>query len=210
MNGSSWRATICGGRFSGSITGPGGGDHRLLDDVLELAHVPRPVVGEQPRQGQPRDRPARQPALGQLLEEVLHEQRDVLEPVAERGQLDREDVEPVVQVLAEPAGGDGLGEVDVRRGDDPAIGLDRLGAADALEPPVLEHAQELGLHAHRHVADLVEEERAAPGQLEPPFLLAVGAGEGPALVAEELGLEQVLGQGRAVDRQQRFPAGSRR
>ena len=109
------------------------------------------------------------------------------------------DVEPVEQVLAEPAGGDGLGEVHVGGGDDPAIGLDRLVAADALEPAVLEHAQQLGLHPHRHVADLVEKQRPLAGQLEPPLLLAVGPGERPALVAEQLGLEQVLGQGRAVD-----------
>ena len=40
------------------------GDHRLLEDVLQLAHVPRPVVREQPRQRLPRDRPRWQPARG--------------------------------------------------------------------------------------------------------------------------------------------------
>ena len=40
-----------------------------------------------------------------------------------------------------------------------------------------------------------------------PFLLAIGAGEGAALVAEELALQQVLGQRRAVDRDQRAAAG---
>ena len=37
---------------------------------------------------------------------------------------------------------------------------------DARELAVLEHAQQLGLHGRRHVADLVEEERAAVGLLE--------------------------------------------
>ena len=46
----------------------------------------------------------------------------------------------------------------------------------------------------RQVADLVEEQRAAVGQLEAPAALAVGAGEGAALVAEQLRLEQRLGQ----------------
>ena len=123
----------------------------------------------------------------------------VLEPLTQRRQVDRHDVEPVVQVLAEPVVGDGLGEVQVRGGDDPAIGLDRLGAADPLEPLVLEHPQQLGLHAQRQVADLVEEERPAVGELEPAFFLPVGAGERPPLVAEQLALQQVLGKRRAVD-----------
>ena len=119
------------------------------------------------------------------------------------GMLDREDVEAVEQVFAEPAGGDGLGEIEVGGGDDAAVGQDRVGAADPLEAPVLEHAQQLGLHAERHLADLIEEQRTPLGQLEPPFLLAVGAGERPALVTEELALQQRLGQRRTVDRDQR-------
>ena len=42
----------------------------------------------------------------------------------------------------------------------------RLAAADARELALLEHAQELRLERQRHVADLVEEERAAGGRLE--------------------------------------------
>ena len=41
-----------------------------------------------------------------------------------------------------------------------------LAAADALEAPLLEHAQELGLELGLELADLVEEERAAVGELE--------------------------------------------
>jgi hypothetical protein len=45
---------------------------------------------------------------------------------------------------------------------------------------LLQDAQELGLQGWRHVADLVEEEGAAVGQLElAAAALAVGAGVGP-------------------------------
>ena len=54
------------------------------------------------------------------------------------------------------------------------------------------------VRAHR--ADFVEEERAAVGLLEPPLARGHGAGEGAARVAEELGLEQGLGNGAAVER----------
>src|SRR5207244_30333 len=49
----------------------------------------------------------------------------------------------------------------------------------------------------------VEEERAVVRRLEEPDLVAVGAGEGAADVAEELGLEERLGERRAVDREER-------
>ena len=52
---------------------------------------------------------------------------------------------------------------------------------------------------HGELADLVEEERPALGQLELALALDVGAGEGAALVPEELGLEEGLGDGAAVD-----------
>ena len=49
------------------------------------------------------------------------------------------------------------------------------GAADALELAVLDHAQELGLQLERQLADLVEEERAAVGELEAALALGHGA-----------------------------------
>ena len=53
--------------------------------------------------------------------------------------------EAVVQVLAEPAGGDLAGQVAVGRREDPGVGLEGLGAADALELALLEDAEQLGL-----------------------------------------------------------------
>ena len=55
-----------------------------------------------------------------------------------------------------------------------------------------------------HVADLVEEERAAVALLELADPLAVGPGERALLVAEQLALQQALRDGRAVDRQERL------
>ena len=47
----------------------------------------------------------------------------------------------------------------------------RLRAAQALELLLLQDAQQLGLQRRRDVADLVEEQRAAVGQLEAADLL---------------------------------------
>ena len=55
----------------------------------------------------------------------------------------------------------------MRRGEDADVGAALLAAADALERALLQHAQQLHLHVEAHVADLVEEQRAAVGELEP-------------------------------------------
>ena len=65
--------------------------------------------------------------------------------------------------------------------------------------PFLQHAQQLDLHGQAHVADFVEEQRAALGQLEAPLAGGNGAGECALLVAEQFALEQVGGNGAAVD-----------
>src|SRR6185295_15002032 len=70
--------------------------------------------------------------------------------------------------------------------------------AEPLDLTELEEAQQLGLRLDGDLADLVEEERAAMGRRQPAGAVALGVGEGPGDVAEELGLEQRPGQGGAV------------
>ena len=65
--------------------------------------------------------------------------------------------------------------------------------------PRLQDAQDLGLGPGRHVADFVEEDRAAVRGHELPGLLAHRAGEAPLLVAEQLRFDQLLRNRRAVD-----------
>jgi hypothetical protein len=54
-------------------------------------------------------------------------------------------------------------------------------------------------HLQRHVADLVEEERAALGEFEAPEPRRHRTGEGALLVAEQFALEQIGGNGTAID-----------
>jgi hypothetical protein len=56
-----------------------------------------------------------------------------------------------------------------------------LLAPDAPHDAVLQDAQQLGLQRHRHLAELVEEERAAVGRLEEARLVAVRAVNAPFL-----------------------------
>ncbi len=84
-----------------------------------------------------------------------------------------------------------------------ASALMTVRAADPAEFALLEHAQKLHLQLDRHVADLVEEERAAAGGLEAADAAFVGAGERAALMAEELAFEEVARDRRAVQRHER-------
>ena len=79
-----------------------------------------------------------------------------------------------------------------------------LRAADAVDHALLDGAQELGLQPHVHLGDFVEQQRAAGGFLELADAARDRAGEGALLVAEQLGFEQVLGDRRAVDRDERL------
>ena len=177
-------------------------DHGVLDDVVELAHVALPRQRHEELQGRAVD------ALEVLLQlavvhrhEVLDERRDVLAALAQRRNLDAEDVEPVVEIVAERALCHDLREVAVGGGDDAHVDLDRRRRADRQDLLRFDGAQQLHLQVERQIADLVEEDRAAARALEQAFLVGDRAGEGAAQVAEELALEQTLGNGAAVDGQ---------
>src|SRR2546428_2038061 len=121
---------------------------------------------------------------------MIDQERNVVAAVAERGDLDADDVEAEVEILAKPLGLDQIFETAVRGRDDAHVDVARGLRADRTDLAVLEHAQELALHGHAHVPDLVEEERAAVRQLEETLARRVRPGEGTLRVAEELALEE--------------------
>ena len=126
--------------------------------------------------GEPVERSRRQaadpPAASRrvLADEVLRQQPEIVLPIAQRRQRERDDVEAVEEILAERAGLDRGLEVAVGRRDQPEVDAYRPRAADALELALLQRAQQLRLQRERQLADLVEEQRAAVGQLQLAFL----------------------------------------
>ena len=96
----------------------------------------------------------------------LDEQGDVLGPVAQRRHADADDVDPVVEVLAELALLNRLRRVDICRGDQPHVHRLFLLPAEPADCSLLQHAQQLRLDARRHLGDLVEEQRARMCKLE--------------------------------------------
>ena len=145
-------------------------------------------------------------ALAKRADQVPDQQRDVAAPLAQARQRDRKDVQAIVEIAPEAAVPHLLGQVAVGRGDDADVDVDRARTAEALDLPLLQHAQQLRLQLERQLADLVEEHGAAVRQLEAADLAGVRAGEGAALVAEQLALDQRRRQRRAVDDHERAVA----
>ena len=191
----------------------GVGEHDGAEDgVLELADIARPVVAHEQLQRRRGDAADEDLAFlgGEPRGEMADQLGDILAPLAERRHPDREDIEAVVEVLAEGAGLDQVDEAAVGRRDQPEVDADRPPCADRVDLAVLERAEQLDLHLGRQLADLVEEERAAVGLAEFPGMLVGGAGEGALLVAEEDALDEVVGDGAAVDRDEGLRARGRR
>jgi len=130
---------------------------------------------------------------------MLRQHGDVLAPLAERDDLDGDDVEPVEQVRAKAPRVDQRGEILVRGGDHPHIQLHGLIAAQGFDFLLLEHAQHLGLDLQAHVAHLVQEEGALVRLLELAALVLGGAGERAFAITEQLAFDEVVGDGGAVD-----------
>ncbi len=127
-------------------------------------------------------------------------------PRAQRRQLQADHIQPVEQVLAEPALAHRLLQVHIGRRNDPHIHLDLLRPAQMHKPPVLQHAQDLRLHIHPHRANLVEKQRAAVRHLEQPLLRRNRRSERALHVPEQRRLQQVRRHRARIHRHKRLVA----
>ena len=87
-------------------------------DVLQLAHVARPWIGEEAPHRALGEAGRLTPVRGAALHQLRDEQRDVLRPLSQRGQVQDQHIDPIVQIPAELAAGHQLIEVSVGRGDE--------------------------------------------------------------------------------------------
>ena len=124
---------------------------------------------------------------------------NVFRPLLKRRRVDAHDVDAVVEILAELAFSDELGQILMGGEDEAGAERDEPVAAQAAELHLLQDAEELDLGKEAQIADFIEEERAVGGLLEVAFAGGDGAGEGAFLVAEELGFDEGFWNGAAGD-----------
>src|SRR5439155_1150727 len=85
--------------------------------------------------------------------------RNILETLAERGNLDGKNVQAVIQIVAEGALSHKLRKIDVGGGHDANVHALRAIAAEAFEFLLLKDAQQLGLKFQRNVTGFIQVER---------------------------------------------------
>ncbi|KPH64466.1 hypothetical protein ADT71_11335 [Novosphingobium sp. ST904] len=175
-------------------------------DVLQFAHVARP--GVKPQQGQ---RGIVQAGHACRIWRMAQghaegERGDIVRPLAQGAQGEREDVEAVIEVRAKAAFGHFGRQVAVGAGDHANVHLDRACRADRHHFLFLQGAQQLGLEGKRQFGDLVQQQGAAVRGAHEALARLGGAGEGALLVAEQHGLQHGFGHGGAVHRDERAAA----
>ena len=134
-----------------------------------------------------------------LMRHVTHQDRHVVGTFAKRRQPQRQHRQAIVEIEPELALRHQGRQIAIGRSHHPHVELELSPAADPHHHPILQHPQQLGLHRQRQLADLIQKQCSAIGLLESARLGSHRAGEGAALVAEKLRLEQTLGDGRAID-----------
>ena len=175
---------------------------RPLDGSTQLTNIARPIM---PRElVQEILRCTRMP--GELFVEGLDEQWNVIAALAERGQSQADDVEPVVEIGAERTTVDGCAQVLMGGGDDANVDADLIAPADALDHALFDHAEQSRLQVERQLSNLVEEYRATGRALDRADARSSSAGERALLVAEQLALDQRRRNRAAVDNDERSAA----
>src|SRR6185437_3347096 len=109
----------------------------------------------------------------------------------------------VVEVLSQVVVGESLLEIAIGGGQNADVDLDFLLATEAADRSRFDGAQQLDLDVGWHLRHFVEEDRTAVRHLESAGLLVDRPRKRALLVTEELVLENVLGERRAVEGEER-------
>ncbi|MNO62695.1 hypothetical protein D3C76_533760 [compost metagenome] len=185
---------------------PAFGQHQAATyPVGQFAHIARPVMLAHGNQGVFTE--ATRAAAGFTAIEMgkmVGQHRQVTIALTQGRGRDLQHVQAVIQVFAKAFLLDRRLQIDMGCRQHPYIHGDRLATANPFDVFFLEEAQQARLQLKGQIADLVEKQRAAVSRFDPPDLALMGAGKGPLLMAKQFGLDQVLGNRPAVDRDKGF------
>src|SRR5205807_10233145 len=104
--------------------------------------------------------------LGKTMDNVFQQDENVVLPCAKRGTLEREYVQPVVEVRAKCPVCNGGFQIAISCRYYADIDLSGLRAADAFEFTFLQHPQECNLSVQRQLRDFVEENGSSVRQFK--------------------------------------------
>ena len=142
----------------------------------------------------------------ELFEEVFCKKHDVAPAVVKRRKVNREHVQAVVEVFAELSLLHELFQIPAGRRDEADVDFDLFVASDAREGAFLNEAQEFDLNRLAEVTDFIKEECSAVCGFGASAAGADRSGERALFVSEEFAFDEVVGEGCAVDADERFVA----
>ena len=131
--------------------------------VLQLADVARPSLAQKRLVKLRRARQTLAVAPGEAFQEEARQVGNILDPVAQSRQLDRDHAQPVIEFLAKGSRLDLCRQVLVGRAQDATIHPYRRQAAQPPQNPLLHKAEQPRLQFHTQVADFIKKQRAAVG-----------------------------------------------
>jgi hypothetical protein len=105
-------------------------------------------------------------SFGGSSKELSRQRQDVFAPFAQRRYDDLDNPETIVQILTEPRAMHIREEIAIGGREYPHVDGRYPVLTDAAHLAFLQHPQQFHLHGRRHIADLVEEQRATVGSLE--------------------------------------------
>ena len=143
-------------------------------------------------------------------QEVQRQRMDVVAAFAQAGQADGHDIEPVIQVLTEPACGHFGGQIPVGRGNQAHVDGHLAGAAQPHQGAFLQGTKKFRLQGQGQLPHFIQKNGSAMCLFKPALARLCSPGEGSAFMPEKLRLEQSFGNGRAVHLDERLllaPAG---
>src|SRR5436309_562518 len=109
-----------------------------------------------------------------------------------------DDIQAIIEILAEPTAGNILDQIVAGRSDDAHVRDLRDPAADPLEFSGVESMEQLDLHVERQRSHLLEEQRVALGLFELPGGAIEGAGERAFFMAEQCRFDSIGRRGAAM------------
>src|SRR5882724_4469707 len=98
---------------------------------------------------------------------MIGQQGDILQSLVQGGNFNLDGIDTVKQVLPEPVLFYHIVQGHIGGTDQPDIDLRFLVCTNAAYSSILKYSQQFGLQGHGQVADLIEEQGSAIGQLKP-------------------------------------------
>ena len=141
-------------------------------------------------------------AFAQRVYHILHQQRNIIAPLAQGRQFQIDYIQAIQQILAQLIIADGFVWVFIGCRQHAHIHGNFAVATDAPQRAIFQHAKQLGLQRDRHLSNFVQKQGAAIGQFKATFAAHNRACEGAFFVAKEFRFHQRFRDGRAVDGQE--------